>query len=78
MAITKDPYLKKLAGDIKTIGRRGEDVSDMQKELDTRRKLFILIDDMQKNVIPWEQHGGTGILHTDTKSTLEKLRKVLS
>jgi hypothetical protein len=78
LAVSHDKTLKNLAGEIKTRSRRGEDVSDMQKKLDALRKRFILIDDMQKNVIPWEKAGGVGILHTDTNSTIAKLHKILS
>ena len=38
----------------------------------------ILIDDWKKNTIPWEEHGGIAILHSDdnmenTRLTLEEL-----
>ena len=35
----------------------------------------ILIDDHSGNIKAWEKAGGTGILHKDTKSTLEELKK---
>ena len=34
----------------------------------------ILIDDMQKNIDQWISRGGIGILHTNTKSTIKKLK----
>ena len=34
----------------------------------------ILIDDLQKNIDEWEAIGGTGILYTSAKNTLEKLQ----
>lgn len=37
----------------------------------------VLIDDRNKCIIPFEQAGGIGVLHTDAKSTLQKLRKIL-
>lgn len=36
----------------------------------------ILVDDTLRNISAWEEAGGIGILHTDTQSTLEKLRVV--
>lgn len=36
----------------------------------------VLIDDMAKNIIPWEEHGGIGIQHSDTSSTIKKLKKL--
>ena len=77
MAVLHDPILKNLAGEIKTRGRRGEDVSDMQKMFDIRRKLFILIDDTPKKIQAWTDAGGTGVLHTSTNDTIVQLRNVL-
>jgi hypothetical protein len=37
----------------------------------------ILIDDKDKNIQQWIEKGGIGILHTDTKSTIEKVQTVL-
>ena len=34
----------------------------------------VLIDDREKTIREWQALGGTGILHTDTESTLEQLR----
>ena len=33
----------------------------------------VLIDDMQKNIIPWQQAGGIGILHTSVEDTERQL-----
>lgn len=41
---------------------------------DYANETSILIDDMQKNIDQWRAHGGIGILHTDTKSTIRKLK----
>jgi hypothetical protein len=38
----------------------------------------ILIDDRAKSLDPWIEAGGIGILHTDAKSTIEELKKILS
>lgn len=35
----------------------------------------ILIDDRNKSIGPWVAAGGIGILHTDAKSTIEKLER---
>jgi 5'(3')-deoxyribonucleotidase len=37
----------------------------------------ILIDDREKNIKKWEEAGGIGILHKDTKTTLYKLQKAI-
>ena len=37
----------------------------------------ILIDDRENNIRKWEEAGGIGILHKDTRTTLDKLQKVL-
>ncbi len=37
----------------------------------------ILIDDYDKNINAWEKRGGIGILHTDTNSTIKKLKEVI-
>lgn len=34
----------------------------------------ILIDDYDRNIKLWIEHGGVGVLHTDVPSTIEKLR----
>ena len=36
----------------------------------------ILIDDREKNIEQWEAAGGIGILHTDTSSTIKKLKEL--
>ena len=36
----------------------------------------ILIDDDEENIRQWEEMGGFGILHTDTKSSIEKLKHI--
>ena len=39
-------------------------------------KNHILIDDLEKNIIPWRQHGGIGILHTSAEETISELNKI--
>ena len=36
----------------------------------------ILLDDMQRNIDLWDAHGGIGILHTDAKSSIDKIFKL--
>lgn len=36
----------------------------------------VLIDDYDRNINLWNEHGGLGILHTDVPSTIEKLIKL--
>ncbi len=38
----------------------------------------ILVDDLEKNIVPWEENGGTGILHVDAESSLRRLKELLS
>jgi 5'(3')-deoxyribonucleotidase len=37
----------------------------------------ILIDDREKSLDPWIAAGGIGILHTDARSTIEQLQKLI-
>lgn len=37
----------------------------------------ILIDDRPENIQDWINNGGIGILHINTKNTIEKLKKIL-
>lgn len=37
----------------------------------------ILIDDLEKNIIPWKEHGGIGILHKSTSDTIQRLHKII-
>jgi hypothetical protein len=37
----------------------------------------VLIDDLPKNINPWNKKGGEGILHKDTDSTLKELDKII-
>lgn len=41
------------------------------------RKNTILIDDSERNINQFNNAGGIGILHTDTKSTIAKLKGIL-
>jgi len=38
----------------------------------------ILIDDFTINTIPWEEHGGIAILHTDTSDTIKELEELMN
>lgn len=58
-------------------GINGEIILDSEKEKYSKPD-HILIDDRKKNIEKWEDAGGIGILHKNTRSTLEKLSKVLS
>jgi len=37
---------------------------------------YILIDDKAKAIIPWENAGGTGVLHTSAKRSIRKLKRL--
>lgn len=37
----------------------------------------ILIDDMSRNIVDWEQAGGIGILHVSPEDTLKRLTSIL-
>jgi len=36
----------------------------------------VLIDDSAKYVVPWDEHGGIAVHHTDTPSTIKQLKKL--
>jgi len=44
----------------------------------TDGKPNILIDDWEKNTIPWNEAGGIAILHTDTRKTIQELEEILN
>lgn len=37
----------------------------------------VLIDDFEKNLVPWRKHGGIGIHHRGVDDTLEELEKIV-
>jgi hypothetical protein len=37
----------------------------------------ILVDDRSKSIDPWVEAGGIGILHTDAKSTIQKIKDII-
>tara|TARA_R110000824_G_scaffold153926_8_gene325756 strand:+ start:4362 stop:5000 length:639 start_codon:yes stop_codon:yes gene_type:complete len=39
-------------------------------------KSNVLIDDFTSNTVPWEDHGGIAILHTDTNKTIQELEEI--
>jgi hypothetical protein len=43
----------------------------------TNEKPNILIDDREKNTIPWEEKGGIAILHTSISKTIQELGEIL-
>jgi len=36
----------------------------------------ILIDDLEKNIVPWREKNGIGILHKNTKDTIKELKRL--
>jgi len=47
------------------------------KKYEYADKNTILIDDMPKNIMPWREAGGIGILHESAEKTIEELQKIL-
>jgi len=45
------------------------------KKSDYADKNSILIDDLKQNIDEWIQAGGIGILHKNTKNTIQQLKK---
>jgi len=37
-----------------------------------------LIDDLPRNIDPWIEAGGIGILHKNTEDTIKKLKKIIN
>jgi hypothetical protein len=50
--------------------------ADKQKFAMINNKPNVLIDDYAKNIKEWEAKGGIGIVHTNTGSTLNSLKKL--
>lgn len=61
----------------------GENIGDLPIILDSnkarhvRGECCVLIDDREKNIKAWEKAGGTGILHKNTRETIEELENFL-
>lgn len=53
-------------------------ILNSQKHLFVRNEYDILIDDTPRKIEKWNAAGGTGILHTDAKSTLQTLVKIFN
>lgn len=69
-AIGKKQWIGREIGDIPII-------LDSDKARYVQDKNCVLIDDREKNIKAWEQAGGTGILHKNTRETIEKLQDFL-
>ena len=79
---------RELGLDIKSATRSPKDNRwdiDSKMILNSQKYMFskrypnsILIDDTKKKISDWRDSGGIGILHTDTKSTIEKFEKITS
>lgn len=57
---------------------RVELVSNSAEKAQFASPTCILIDDRSKSIDPWVAAGGIGILHTDAKTTLSKLKDILT
>jgi 5'(3')-deoxyribonucleotidase len=69
-ASAKKRWVREWLGDYHVLPVRG----GRNKYLFMHRHGDVLIDDFAKNVIPWREAGGHGILHTDWNSTMQQLR----
>ncbi len=62
-------WFKREIGDVKVIVKG--------KKYELAHENAILIDDMTKNIDPWVEAGGIGILHTSAEKTIQELQKIL-
>jgi hypothetical protein len=56
----------------------GEDVitvKDRRNKYKFARPGYVLIDDMARNVEPWVNMGGIGIVHKNAEETIQKLKE---
>jgi len=67
----KKIWVKRNLGNVPLILKRAKE----KKELATPNS--ILIDDRPSNIKDWNENGGIGILHKNTKDTIKKLKKLL-
>lgn len=74
-AIGKEVWVKKnLGSNVKLLLSKA---GAKHAGIDLKKGIVILIDDMAKNVDPWNAGGGVGILHTDAASTIDTLKEIL-
>ena len=70
-ASDKKEWVRKNFGDVPVVVvNSGRDKYKQAKPGD------ILVDDMEENILPWKQAGGTGILHTSVRSSIQQLRNL--
>jgi hypothetical protein len=63
---------KNIGPNVKLILRKAEEKKDFANAKS------ILIDDLQKNILQWEQAGGIGIHHISAINTIKKLNDILN
>lgn len=68
--IGKIKWVNRELGDFKVILRSSEHKKDLAVPK------AILIDDREDTIAGWEENGGIGIHHTNTKNTIEKLKEL--
>lgn len=74
MAINgKKKWVSNHLGSIETIV-----VNNSREKQNYARVGDILIDDLLSNINEWNSKGGTGILHTDANTTLDKLNQIIN
>ena len=52
-------------------------VKEGKKKFVFAKKGSLLIDDMERNVIPWREAGGSGIVHYNAENTIGKIKEML-
>lgn len=84
---TRDPEEKSVKGKLLWLNNQGisTQIGKQNIHIDSKKhkyvipnKVSILIDDTPKKIDKWVEVGGVGILHTDTKSSITELKKIIN
>ena len=79
--ILTKPSMQKICKEGKMIWCKRE-LGDVKVNVENKKYKFakpnhILIDDLEKNIEPWIEAGGIGILHKNAEDTIKKLKELL-
>jgi 5'-nucleotidase len=69
----KEAFAREFSNDVHVLPMRG----GKNKFLFAKAKGDILIDDFEKNILPWREHVGPGIIHKNADDTMSEISKLI-